>query len=143
MQYLTRENVIEAYNILRTQHERLGEPIPPLYANRYAEIDQIIAAPQAYYFGIERYPTLAEKAAVILYEIAKSYPFENGNKRMSIYCASIFLYINGVSFREKPDEDTNKVLAVAQSQSQDREIILKDLSEWFDKRIKSNSEQKI
>lgn len=48
--------------------------------------------------GKELYPTLEEKAAVLLYLIVKNHAFADGNKRIGAACFLHFLNINGLLF---------------------------------------------
>ncbi len=48
------------------------------------DIDMLLAAadrPRASVFGADAYPSLKEKAAVLLHSIARNHPFTDGNKR--------------------------------------------------------------
>lgn len=53
------------------------------------------ARPQASAFGQDAYPTLEEKAAVLLHSIALNHPFADGNKRTATVAAIFMLMING------------------------------------------------
>lgn len=54
------------------------------------------ARPQATVFGADAYPTLWEKSAALLHSIAANYPLVDGNKRLAIAAAIIFLARNGI-----------------------------------------------
>ena len=64
------------------------------------DIDMLQAAemrPQASVFGEDAYPTLSQKALVLLHSIARNHPFTDGNKRTATVGALFLLAINGAS----------------------------------------------
>ena len=87
--------------------------------------------------GKELYPTLEEKAAMLLYSITKDHCFHDGNKRIAASCFLYFmqknnmLYING---KKRIDDDTlfAITLFIAESKSEDmdmfRQIIISILN---------------
>jgi death-on-curing protein len=60
-----------------------------------ALLDAAAARPAASAFGADAYPTLAEKAAVLLHGVARNHPFADGNKRTATVGALFMLHING------------------------------------------------
>lgn len=64
--------------------------------NEYTDgkIESILAQ-QYDFFGVDKYPTVFDKAAMLLYFIAKDHCFNDGNKRTALYATTIFLDING------------------------------------------------
>ena len=77
--------------------------------------------------GAELYPTLEEKAAMLLYSITKDHCFHDGNKRIAASCFLYFmqknnmLYING---KKRIDDDTlfAITLFIAESKAEDMEM---------------------
>jgi death-on-curing protein len=61
-----------------------------------AALESAIAQPATAVFGVERYPSLAEKAAAYCFFIMKNHPFIDGNKRAGMLAALHFLLKNGV-----------------------------------------------
>ena len=59
-----------------------------------AKLESIVSQQYAF-FGIEQYQSLFEKAAMLLYFIAKGHCFPDGNKRVAILAAIVLLDING------------------------------------------------
>ena len=55
-----------------------------------------VARPGTVVFGLEAYPTLWEKAAALLHSLTSNHPLVDGNKRLGIACAAVFLARNGV-----------------------------------------------
>jgi death-on-curing protein len=56
----------------------------------------LLTAPNQELFGVERYPTIFDKAAAYLFYIIKDHIFCDGNKRTGMIAAFTFLDINGV-----------------------------------------------
>ncbi|WP_245718098.1 type II toxin-antitoxin system death-on-curing family toxin [Nocardia miyunensis] len=54
------------------------------------------ARPQTTVFGTDAYPTIWEKAAALLHSVAANHPLIDGNKRLAIASATIFLARNGI-----------------------------------------------
>ena len=48
------------------------------------------------YFGVERYPTIEEKAARLCYSLIKNHAFLDGNKRIAVFAMLVFLELNGI-----------------------------------------------
>lgn len=48
------------------------------------------------YFGVEKYPSVEEKAARLCYGIIKNHPFMDGNKRTGVFAGLTMLEINGI-----------------------------------------------
>ena len=77
--------------------------------------------------GKELYPSLEEKAAMLLYSITKDHCFHDGNKRIAASCFLYFmqknnmLYING---KKRIDDDTlfAITLFIAESKTEDIEM---------------------
>ena len=65
--------------------------------------------------GHDAYPTLHEKAAVLLESIARNHPLVDGNKRLAWHAATVFLLLNGKTLAA-PSVDAGEefVLGVAQ-----------------------------
>lgn len=77
--------------------------------------------------GTELYPTLEEKAAMLLYSITKDHCFHDGNKRIAASCFLYFmqkndmLYVNG---KKRIDDNTlfAITLFIAESKTEDMEM---------------------
>ena len=77
--------------------------------------------------GKELYPTLEEKAAMLLYSITKDHCFHDGNKRIAASCFLYFmqknnmLYVNG---KKRIDDNTLVAITlfIAESKAEDMEM---------------------
>jgi prophage maintenance system killer protein len=93
---------------------------------RDGEIDSIIRNVFQSYGGKDLYPTLEEKAANLLYFIAKGHPFLDGNKRSAAFAFIWFLRKSGILSIAKitPEALTALTLLVAESNPKDKEKII-------------------
>ncbi len=96
-----------------------------------AGIESAIAAPQAKYFGQEQYQTLAEKAAILCFELVMQHPFMDGNKRVGHGAMVYFLHMNGYILDADDDEQEALILQVAAG-AMDKETF----TEWVKSKIK-------
>jgi death-on-curing protein len=69
--------------------------------------------PQTTLYGQEAYPTIPEKAAVLLESLTRNHALVDGNKRIGWLAAVVFLDLNGITL-ETPDDDAyDLVIAVS------------------------------
>jgi death-on-curing family protein len=130
--YLDRTALERIHAVLTDFAMRNGdEPIPSIHLAKAAEIESLLAAPKHRFFGIEAYPTIEEKAAILFYTINKRQTFLNGNKRMSTLTLLVFLGINGSTLTVSPDELTEKALWLANTPSLEFPAIKKNLASWI------------
>ena len=61
-------------------------------------------------FGLEKYPNLVDKAAVLAWRLVKNHPLPDGNKRTAFLCMVDFLDRNGCEFIDPPIEETVEML---------------------------------
>lgn len=97
-----------------------------------AKVESILAQ-QYPSFGIDRYPSLFEKAAMLLYFLAKGHCFPDGNKRVAIMAAVVFLEINGYETTFDDDEGYKITIEVSSSSipEPDRIAYIKWLARWL------------
>ncbi len=68
--------------------------------------ESALHAPAASFGGIEFYPDLAVKAAVLCTRLVKNHPLPDGNKRVGFVCMIEFCLRNGLTWTPPPgDED--------------------------------------
>ncbi|MBI3306159.1 type II toxin-antitoxin system death-on-curing family toxin [Candidatus Nomurabacteria bacterium] len=138
VRYLSEKDVIDIYLVLFDRFKEIGEPIPPLVKVNIAQIENLVVIPQTKHFGVEQYPTLESKAAILFYKINKGHIFPNGNKRISLACLLVFLEINNRQLEITEDEVTLKAIEIAKSDPQNFDNVKKELESW----IKSNLREK-
>ena len=77
-----------------------------------------VAQPQAAFDGSFLHPDLFEMAAAYLFHLTSNHPFVDGNKRIGLAAALVFLDINGLGIRNGTEELYSLTMAVAQGQLQ-------------------------
>lgn len=121
------ENAMEAINELK---DKFGSSV--LFGNEKDEsfkssIGQIYQT----FDGVELYPSIEEKAAILLYLVTKNHSFSDGNKRIA---ATLFLwFLNGNRILYYPDgrkriADSTLValtLMIAESRTEEKDVMVK------------------
>ena len=90
-------------------------------------IDSAIAVPQTQFIGLDPYPTLAEKAAVLAFHLARNHPLPDGNKRLAFLSAFEFCWINGYELQFDVDDAETIFFALAAG-----EISQHELAKWIE-----------
>jgi death-on-curing protein len=79
-------------------------------------LESAIAQPQAMFGGRYLHANIYEMAAAYLFHLVKNHPFVDGNKRVGLEAALLFLEINGYSVETTNDALVELVLQTVQSQ---------------------------
>jgi death on curing protein len=79
-------------------------------------LDSACHRPQAGFFGEEAYPTLAGKAAALMHSLACNHALVDGNKRLALLAAVVFLRINGYILDLTDDDAFDLTMSVAAGQ---------------------------
>jgi len=75
-------------------------------------LESALSMPEATFSGEYLHGTVAEQGAAYLFHVAKNHPFVDGNKRVALACALVFLRLNDVRVQASDDELVDLVLAV-------------------------------
>lgn len=78
--------------------------------------DSALQAPQASFGGIEFYPDVIAKAAVLCWRLARNHPLPDGNKRAAWAALAVFVELNAGRWSPDPpdtDDAEQMMLAVA------------------------------
>src|SRR3989344_5786339 len=86
IRHLSKKDITDIYLVLFDRFKEIGEPIPPFVQVNAKEMENLVVIPQTRHFGVEQYPTIESKAAILFYKINKGHIFPNGNKRISLAC---------------------------------------------------------
>ncbi len=125
--HATYDNAMEAIQTLR---EKFGDS--SLFGNEKDEsfkssIGQIYQT----FGGEELYPSVEEKAAMLLYLVTKNHSFSDGNKRIAATLFLWFLNNNGILYREDGSKrlaDNTLValtLMIAESKTEEKDVMVK------------------
>jgi death-on-curing protein len=91
-----------------------------------------VARPQASFAGQDLYPNLFAKAAALMESLVRSHPFIDGNKRVGITAAALFLLRNGRRLAATNADLEAFTLAVARG-----ERSLPQIATWFAKKTEN------
>lgn len=91
-------------------------------ASRVELLDSALHAPQAGFGDEELYPSVAEKASVLVVRIASNHPLPDGNKRLAWQALTVFLGLNGYRLEVASDEAVNLMLSVAAGELGEGEV---------------------
>jgi death-on-curing protein len=78
-----------------------------------ALLESALAMPRAMFGGELLHPTPYEVAAAYLFHLARNHPFVDGNKRVALAAALVFLGLNGLTVDTDEDALTDLVVGVA------------------------------
>lgn len=76
-------------------------------------LESAVAMPQASFGGEFAHPTIFDMAAAYLFHLAKNHPFVDGNKRVALATALVFLRLNRVTIRMVENDEYDLVIRVA------------------------------
>jgi len=125
--HATYENAMEAINSLRNKFggsALFGNEKDDSFKSSIGQIYQTFG-------GDELYPSVEEKAAMLLYLVTKNHSFSDGNKRIAATLFLWFLNNNGVLYREdgsKRIADNTLValtLMIAESRTEEKDVMVK------------------
>lgn len=88
-----------------------------------------LAQPAMEAFGVELYPSLTEKAAALLFFLARGHAFTDGNKRTAYAATFVFLLLNGAELSGPDDAVFELVLGTAQGELSDPRRVAEQLGQ--------------
>ena len=96
--------------------------------------DSALAVPRAAFGDHEAYPTLIEKAAILVERLARNHPLPDGNKRCAFLALERFLTVNDQPIPDPvSDVDVPMMERIAAGEATQDEIIA-----WLERRTKSS-----
>jgi len=93
-------------------------------------LESAVLMPQQQFGGRYLHPGLAEMAAAYLFHLCRNHAFNDGNKRVAVLAALIFLKVNGVERLPEPDDLEAVTLEVA-SGARGKD----ELTEWLREKV--------
>lgn len=89
-------------------------------------LESAVARPRATFDGKQLYPDRWRQAAALMQSLVNNHPFVDGNKRVGITAAALFLQRNGVMIQATNEALEAFTLAVARS-----EFSVEAMADWF------------
>jgi death-on-curing protein len=80
---------------------------------RLPGLESAISLPRQSFSGVDLYPGLAEKAAILGFALIKNHPFIDGNKRIGHAAMETFLLLNGHELVATTEQSEQAILALA------------------------------
>jgi len=97
-------------------------------------LEAAVLMPQQQFGGRYLHPGMAEMAAAYLFHICRNHAFNDGNKRVGVLAALIFLKVNGVERLPGPDDLEAVTFEVASGERGKEE-----LTEWVREEVGDSS----
>ena len=132
---LTRETIL-AFNKEEIANSG-GLFIEPNNLLNPAALDYILPALESTYFGRELYPSIAEKAAALGFQIITKHVFNDGNKRTGLQACYVFLALNSFEMNLEPHDRVEKFIL----QTADSKVTLTQFTRWVRRRVKYIEEE--
>lgn len=120
LRYLTVEQVLFIH--MRLIAETGGSP----GLRDLALLESAVARPQATFGGEDLYPDLFVKAAALLDSLVRNHPFVDGNKRVGVTAAGLFLRFNHQQLTASNAELEQFALQAARS-----ELDVEEITAWL------------
>lgn len=111
MKNLTAEDIIK----INVYVIKTFSPKEPLGVKDASALQMSVNQLDQEVFGKELYPTVLEKAAILLINLTKRHPFYNGNKRTAWVAMDLFLKINGYKTSFPTEAGVDFILKVTTS----------------------------
>lgn len=93
-------------------------------------LESAAARPAMTFGGEDLYPDIAAKAAALMHSIVMNHPFVEGDKRVGISAAELFLELNDVRLGARDKDLEELTLSVARA-----ELDAESLAIWFRQRL--------
>lgn len=119
-----------------------NDPIPRFeekYVN-FTLLDSALNNPRQTFGGQDLYPTLEEKASILMYSMIKNHAFFNGNKRIATTSLLVFLFINNYWLHVSNDDLFKTTLSATLSKQEDMKVEVQKLNFWIRDNIKAITE---
>jgi death on curing protein len=104
-----------------------------LRATNLGLAESALAAPFSAYDGIARYPTLAERAAVLCSRIVRNHPLPDGNKQVALLAMLELIARNGGRWTPPPGGEDEVVATIERLAA--RELSEERFAAWVAQRV--------
>ena len=85
-------------------------------------LQSALATPKASFDGAYLHTTVFEMAAAYLFHIVQNHPFVDGNKRVGLMAAVVFVALNDLRLDADPDDLVSLVMGVATGRASKAEV---------------------
>lgn len=92
IRYLQKEDIVHINRLTVRMHG--GSFLPPNNFLHEEHLGYLIETAGAKIFGEPLYPTIADKAALYMFNIISNHIFQDGNKRTGLQSARVFVALN-------------------------------------------------
>lgn len=97
-----------------------------------SQLHYLVQAVSAKFGDTELYPTLIQKAAVYAHHIITGHIFMDGNKRIGMHCAILFLTLNECTFQPNINDSIIELgLKIADGSMIDIDVIANHIQQWI------------
>jgi death-on-curing protein len=117
--YLTKEEVISGHYFIM---KKMGD-IEQAGVKDHTLLESAVYRPRQTVFGEDAYPTLFDKAAVLVESLAKNHSFHNGNKRTAYAAVKSFLWINGYHLKFERNFAVNFMVDIVKGEHSVEDIV--------------------
>jgi death-on-curing protein len=93
-------------------------------------LDSAAHRPQSTVLGMDAYPALHEKAAVLLESLVRNHPLVDGNKRLGWLALVVFYGLNGIDVDVSDDDVYDLIIEIASGQVE-HPMVAAALREWL------------
>jgi death on curing protein len=126
----------------------IAEAVLGIPAERLAQSDPLIAlaevaldAPTEAFEGVEFYPELPQKAAILCSRLVHSHPLSDGNKRTAFMCLIELAERNGYAWRKSGDEAEEDDIVAAMVLLSEGELPETEFIDWVSERLVPPTEE--
>ena len=132
LHYLTASEV----SIINTFQITQYSPQEQLGVRDFNALERTVNQPKQEVFSKELYPTIAEKAAILMINLVKKHPFHNANKRTALMAVDIFLQKNNVELQLGIKDGGELLVSIATFEKDDFEQLKMHVASEIEKNIK-------
>lgn len=133
--YLNKDLVLEIHKAQLKEHGGMAG------IRDHGALESALAQPRATFDDEDLHPTVFDKAAAYAFHIAEAQAFVDGNKRVALASALIFLALNGHEFVEDQPKFYDAMIAIAKGEF-DKEDLSNLFRETWINATYGNSEEK-
>lgn len=94
--------------------------------------------PRQIVFNKELYPSIEEKAAILMINLIKKHPFFNANKRTAVMAVDIFLQLNGYDITFEVNTGIDLVVFIATFEEENFETLKEYVSQKINEKLADN-----